>query len=432
MHKLVLREAVDEQANGQPDRAEHGAVQTRLGVHNSVRIRSEPVVSAHLEVMRTPSQGGAEGEGNVGKACNALGPAALVGKGDGDDGQEQERDGPAKGDPQSKSHDDRLGEEHLDRLDRTGFQHGLEIGRVNVALGDVALIAGGLAQLHRAPVQRDTAAGLGEEEEDGDEQRHVGDALDAFDPAPPDGLVDEAGVNGRGDSAKDGNPREHGHGTRAILRHVHVVKRAANEDGADAAKDTEEQSQADNGADGLSEGEADEEKVEAEEGAGVDDFSTNEFAEGCEDHGCESAGEVEGKETHLAEFGRRVEVFYHAGDTRAVCGGGEADEKGHEVEHGCNTSLLPLAPLVGVLLVARREGEDDIFFLVVYNSFRQGERHVDTLNGLDRATICVNGLIRHIDIFSTHNAPDQWLALLVALDFVLMAHHREDIWCCLF
>lgn len=302
MHKLVLRKAVDKQANRQPNRTVHGTVQTRLGVHDSVGIRGKLVVLAHLEVVSAPGEGRSEGETNIGEACNAFGPAALVGKGDCDDGEEQEGDGPAESDPEAECHDDGLGEEHLDGLDGTGLQHGLEVGRVDVALGHVALITGSFTQLHGALVQGDATTRLGEEEEDANQQRDVGDALDTLDPAPADALINEAGVDGRSNGTENGDPREHGHGARALVRDVHVVKGTTDKDGADAAKDTEEQPQADNGADGLAEGEADEEQVEAEEGAGVDDFAADELAEWCENHGCKRASKVKGEETHLAEF----------------------------------------------------------------------------------------------------------------------------------
>lgn len=302
MHKFVLRKAVDEKTNRQPDRAVHGTVQTRLGVDDRFRIRSEPVVLAHLEVVRAPCEGRAEGETDIGETGDALGPAALVGKGDCDDGKEQESDGPAESNPETERHDDGLGEEHLDGLDGTGLQHRLEIGRVDVSLGHVALITSGFAQLHGALVQRDAAARLGEKEEDANEQGHVGDTLDTLDPAPANALVNETSVNGRSHRSENSDPREHGHGARALVRHVHVVKGTTDENGADAAKDTEKQPQADDGTNSLAEGEADEKKVEAEEGAGVDDFATDELAEWCEDHGCERAGKVEGEETHLAEF----------------------------------------------------------------------------------------------------------------------------------
>lgn len=88
MHELVLREAVDEEPDRQPDGAVHGAVQARLGVHDGVGVLGEPVVLAHLEVVRAPSERGAEREPDVREPRDALGPATLVGKGDGDDGEE--------------------------------------------------------------------------------------------------------------------------------------------------------------------------------------------------------------------------------------------------------------------------------------------------------------------------------------------------------
>lgn len=277
-------------------------------------------------------------------------------------------------------------------------------------------------------MQCDAATRLGEEEEDGDEQWDVSDALDALDPAPADGLVDEAGVDGRGDGAEDGHPREHGHGPGALVWHVHVVEGAADEDGADAAEDAEEQSQADDGADRLAKGKADEKQVKAEEGAGVNDLATDKLAEGCEDHGCERTSNVKSEEAHLTKFGRSVQVFYHTGDTGAVGGGGKTDEEGHEIEHGGDTSLLPFAPLVWIFLVACREGENNVFFLVVHDHFRQRERHVNALDSLDGAAVCVDRLIRWVDIFPAHDPSYERLAFLVPLDVVLMAaHNRQNI-----
>ncbi|KAJ8106035.1 hypothetical protein OPT61_g9810 [Boeremia exigua] len=111
----------------------------------------------------------------------------------------------------------------------------------NVVFSDVAGVGGGFAQGERALVQGDAAAGLREEEEDGDEEGHVGDALDALDPAPAERLVDEAGVDGRGDGAENSDEAEHGHGAPARVRGVHVVEGAADEDGADAAEEAEEE-----------------------------------------------------------------------------------------------------------------------------------------------------------------------------------------------
>ena len=99
VHELVLREGVDEEADGQPDGAEHGAVQAVLGHDGHVGIRGELVVLAHLEVVRRPAEERADCEGDVGEAGDALVPAVLLAEGDGDHGEEEEDDRPAEGDP---------------------------------------------------------------------------------------------------------------------------------------------------------------------------------------------------------------------------------------------------------------------------------------------------------------------------------------------
>ena len=113
----VLCERVDEQADRQPDSAEHGAVETVLGNDLDSRVGLEFVVLAHLEVVRGPAEEGADGEGDVGEAGDALVPAALLAEGDGDDGQEEEDDGPAEGDPHAEGENNGFGDEHADGLD---------------------------------------------------------------------------------------------------------------------------------------------------------------------------------------------------------------------------------------------------------------------------------------------------------------------------
>lgn len=63
--------------------------------------------------------------------------------------------------------------------------------------------------------------------------------MDPLDPAPADGLVDEAGVDRGADGAEDGDVGEggHGHGTR--VGREHVAEGAADEDRADRTEETE-------------------------------------------------------------------------------------------------------------------------------------------------------------------------------------------------
>lgn len=65
----------------------------------------------------------------------------------------------------------------------------------------------------------------------------------------------------------------------------------------------------------------------------------------------------------------------------------------------------------------------------MHDRLRQSERHVNVFDGLDRATICVDGLICWIYVFSTHDPADQRLALFVPLDVVLMSHYGKNVRC---
>jgi hypothetical protein len=246
----VLREGVDEEADGKPDSAEHGAVQAVLRDHVDVGVGLELIVLAHLQVVGGPAEEGADGKRDVGKTRDTLVPAALLGEGDGDDGQEEEDDGPAEGNPQTEGEDDGLGDQHADSLDRRGLQHGLDVGRVDVLLSDVAVVTGSLADLLGTLVQTHATTGLGENDEDGDEQGNVGKTLDAFNPAPAERLVDEASVDGRGDSTEDGDETEHGHRSATLVGLVHIVESSTDENCADAAEETEKKTQADDGVRG--------------------------------------------------------------------------------------------------------------------------------------------------------------------------------------
>lgn len=224
-----------------------------LGHNIDVGVGTEAVVLAHLEVVGGPAEERADGERDVGKAADALAPASLLLERDGDDGEEEEDDGPAKGDPQAESKHDGLGDEHADGFDGRGFQHRLQVRCVDVVFGHVALVAGSLPQLFGALVESNSAAGLREEDEDGDEEGHVGDALDAFDPAPAEALVDEACVDGSGDGTEDGDETEHGHGTASCVGLVHVVKGATYKNCTDASEQPKEEPEPDDGADILGE-----------------------------------------------------------------------------------------------------------------------------------------------------------------------------------
>jgi hypothetical protein len=412
----VLGEGVDEETDGEPNGAEHGAVEAVLGDDVDVGVGLQLVVLAHLQVVGGPAEEGADSEGDVGETRDALVPAALLGKGDGDDGQEEEDDGPAKGNPQTESEDDGLGDQHADSLDRRGLQHGLDVGRVDVLLGNVAVVTSGLTDLLSTLVQADTTTGLGKHDKDGDEQGNVGKTLDTFDPSPAEGLVDEAGVDGGGNGTEDGDETEHGHGSATLVGLVHVVKGSTDENSADAAKETEKKTQADDGVDVLCEGETDEKEREAQERRGVDDLASDHLAEGRKDHGCNGAGDVEGEKTELTLNDRGTKLFAHAVDTGAVGGCSETDEEGHEVQHRRDTTLVPWVPVERVLLVASGKGEDNVLLVIVVDHLGESERHVN-VNLLDGTAFGIEFLGFRGHVLATSDSPDLGLALLVVNDF---------------
>lgn len=406
VHVAVLREGVDEEADGQPDGAVHGAVQAVFGRDVARLVGDDAVVLLHLPLVGDPAKGAADGERDVGQAADALVPPALLLEGDGDNGQEHEGHEPGEADPQAEGEDDGLGDEHLDGLDAGVLQEDLDAGRGDVFGGDVALVAGRLADGFGALVQCDSAAGLGEEDDDGDEEGDVGDSLHALDPAPADGHVDEAGIDGRGDGAENSDPGESGHGLAAVLGLVQVVESAADEDGADATEKTEEDTQTDHGVDALGEGETNEQKGEAEETADVDDLTTDHLAEGSQEEGRDSAGEVECEETPLSGQLADAEVLCHAADTRAVCGRGETDEERHQAQQGGDQSLVGGTPVERVLFVAMSEEQDQVFLAVLGGAFCQSEREVDALNRLERSELVVAILVFlvFLEVFAANDA----------------------------
>lgn len=275
-------------------------------------------------------------------------------------------------------------------------------------------------------MQLDAASGLGEEEEDTDQEGHVGQALDPLDPAPPDGLIDETGVDGSRHGTEDGDPREQRHWAGALVREVHVVEGTTDENGANTAKETEQESESENGADVLGEGQTDKEQGEAEECAGVDDLPADKLTERRKYHGREGTGEVESEQTDLANLLRCVQFLDHASDTRAVCSRSKADEESHETKHSCDKALVRWLPVVRVLLVVGSIFEDNVLFVVVVDKLGQRERHVN-VDSLYRPTVWVDLLVGRIDIFSPDNTSDLGVSLLVPNHVVRVFQHRHNI-----
>ena len=206
VHVAVLGEGVDEEADGQPDGAVHGTVEAVFGGDGAVGVGDNAVVLLHLPLVGDPAESAANAEGNVRKACNTLVPAALLLEGDGDDAEEHEGDEPCESDPQAESKHHWLGDKHLNGFDGGVLEEDLDTRGGDVVAGDVALVVGGLADQLGTLVEGDTAASLGEEDDNRDEEGHVGNALNTLDPSPANGHVDETGVDGSTDRTEDGDP----------------------------------------------------------------------------------------------------------------------------------------------------------------------------------------------------------------------------------
>lgn len=346
---LILGEGVDVEADGEPDGAEESTVETSLGLDAAVVGGADGVVLLDLEEVETKAECGSDAEGDVGQARDTLVPTALLLEGDRDDGQEQEGQEPGEGDPETEEEHDGLGDEHADGLDRRVMKHVLEAGGLKLRTGHVALVTGGLTEGLGALVHGNTATGLAEEENHDDSQRNVGQTLDTLDPAPADGLVDEASVDGGSDGTQNGDVGKRGHGDGTILGCVHVTERTTDQDGTNATKETEQGTADDDGGDVLAQRETNEHNSEADIATDVDNLPTGQLTEGRQEERCQSTGEVEGEQTQLTQFLRDTKLRTHARDTGVVCCCCQTNEEGHETEQQTKETLLLAAPVERVV-----------------------------------------------------------------------------------
>jgi hypothetical protein len=268
-------------------------------------------------------------------------------------------------------------------------------------------------------VEGNTTAGLGEEDNDRDEEGNVGNALDTLNPSPANGHVDETGVDGSTDRTEDGDPGEGSHGLATVLRLVHVVECTADENGTDATEQSKEETETDDGAHALGECETDEEDGEAEVSADVDDLAADHLTEGSEEEWRKSAGEVEGEETELTDERGRVQLLGHAVDTGAVGGCCQTDEEGHQVEESGDQHLVCGAPVEGVLLVAMSEEQDDVLLVILVDLLGQGKGNVDVVQLHQRSQVVIGSLVFHI--FLQVFAADDAAILVCFLDLLITA-----------
>ena len=404
---LVLRERVDEETDGEPDCTEEGTVETGFGEDAAVVGGADGVVLLDLEEVQTETESNTDAERDVGQARDTLVPAALLLEGDGDDGQEEEGQEPGEGDPETEEKDNRLGEEHANGLDGRVVQHLLDTGGFELRTGDETLVTGSFAEGLGALVEVHTATGLTEEEDDDDHQRDVGQTLDTLDPAPADGLVDEAGVDGGSDGTQNGDVGERGHGDGPVLRRVHITESTTDENGTDTTEKTEQGTADDDGGNVLAQRETDEHESEADVSTDVDDLPTRQLTEGGQEHGSAGTGEVESEQTQLSKFLRDTKFRTHTRDTRAVRRCGKTNEESHETQQQTEETLLLATPVEGVVEVPGAEIEDDDLVVVVDGGLSEGQREID-VDLLQRASIRERRLVvmNLLGIFPSDNTTE--------------------------
>lgn len=201
----VLREAVDEEAEGQEAGSPHGAVEARFGQDDAVARSHDGFVFADLEKVQAKGDSDADAERDVWEAGNAFVPTPLGLKGDGDDRQEQERHEPGKSDPKTKGEHDGFGHQHVDRLDRRVVQHLLDIFRFQVHGGSVSFVVRCDAKCFGSFVQCNSSSRLTKEDANNKQERDVCQSLNSLNPSPFDGEIDESRVNGSRHRPEDGN-----------------------------------------------------------------------------------------------------------------------------------------------------------------------------------------------------------------------------------
>lgn len=262
------------------------------------------------------------------------------------------------------------------------MKHFLDVGGFEIGRRGIADVAGFLAEELGAFAEGDAAAGFAQAEEADDCEGDVGEALDSFDPAPAQGLVDEAGVDGGADCSENGDVGEAGHGDGTFFRTVHVTKGTTDQDGANAAEETEQGTADNDRSDVLTQGETDKHQTEADVCTDIDDTATSKLAERSQEEGSQGTCEVEGKETQLPENSGYTEVFCHAVDTRTVGCCCETDEEGHETEEQRDKGLVTRVPVERVLLVTVDEVDEDTLLSIMDGSLCSGKGDIE-VKGLE-------------------------------------------------
>ncbi|KAK3201687.1 hypothetical protein GRF29_164g286846 [Pseudopithomyces chartarum] len=398
----ILRKRVNEQSDGHPHSAEHGSVQSVLRNNPHVRIRLQRIVLAHLQVVRRPSEERADCQRDIRESADTLGPPPLLLERNRDDGEKQEDNSPAEGDPQTEGENHGLGDQHADCLHRRRAKHGLQIRRVDVVFRHVAIVSRRLAQLLRPPVQLYASTRLGEKQENGDEQRDVGEPLDALNPPPSNRLVDKPRVNGRRDGTKDGHKREHRHRSPPLMRLVHIVEGTSHQDRAHAAEQPKKQSQPDNRPDILRQREPDEDQRETQKRPRIHYLPSRQLAQRRQHHRRNRTRHIKREQSQLSHDLRDPELLAHAANAGTIRRGSQSNEQRHQIQHRAYPPLVPRIPIKRILSIPRRERQHDVLLPPVFHYLSEGDRHIH-LHPLQRPTICIYALALLTRVLPSHD-----------------------------
>ncbi|KAF2688569.1 hypothetical protein K458DRAFT_384751 [Lentithecium fluviatile CBS 122367] len=121
----------------------------------------------------------------------------------------------------------------MNHLDGRSLQHGLD-----VVFSNIPPVSCSHSKLLSPLMQFGSDPSLREEQEDGDREWGICEPLDPLNLPPAQGLIDEAGIDRSSNWSEDRDEAEHGHGLTALVRLVHVLESAADQDRSDAAENS--------------------------------------------------------------------------------------------------------------------------------------------------------------------------------------------------
>lgn len=294
---------------------------------------------------------------------------------------------------QRNEEDDKLAEQQLQGPDQEDHKPLGEGPDVEIRLGDMLVIARLLAHLLGPAAEdgRRVRLGHGEGDEHPDDKGE--DELNPVQPAPARGIREvstDKGTNGRAD---EGGGREGGHGDTTLLVPPHVGQGAADEghwcregNAADGTAD-------DQGADVLGDGAGYDEDDGDQQCRGVDDPPAIDFRQGCEDDGADTEADDEDGDGEQGDLLADAEGLLDADEIGCDDGRGQGDDEArHGDDHG-DVPFVELAPVLGVLRVVGREGDEAVVLLLASGRV-QHDRALDAARGVfgrELVEVCILG-----------------------------------------